>query len=60
MGKNVQIFLNFTLNVCFAETLTVIGIGKLGLCLALSLEKAGFEVVGVDLIAVGPEAVTRP
>lgn len=27
----------------------VIGIGKLGLCLALQLERAGFEVTGVDL-----------
>jgi len=27
----------------------IIGIGKLGLCLALELERAGFEVTGVDL-----------
>lgn len=27
----------------------VIGVGRLGLCLALNLEKAGFEVIGVDL-----------
>ena len=30
---------------------SIIGIGKLGLCMALSLEKAGFEVMGVDLDA---------
>ena len=29
--------------------LTVIGIGKLGLCFALTLEKAGYGVVGVDI-----------
>lgn len=28
---------------------SVIGIGRLGLCYALSLEEAGFEVLGVDL-----------
>lgn len=27
----------------------VIGIGRLGLCLSLNLEKAGFEVIGVDI-----------
>lgn len=32
-----------------AETITVIGIGRMGLCLALCLEKAGYEVLGVDL-----------
>lgn len=29
--------------------LTVIGIGRLGICLALCLEKAGYHVLGVDL-----------
>lgn len=29
----------------------IVGIGKLGLCFALSLEKAGFEVHGVDVSA---------
>ena len=31
------------------KNITVIGIGKLGLCFALSLEKNGFKVVGVDI-----------
>lgn len=30
-------------------TITVIGIGRLGLCTALCLEQAGYDVVGVDL-----------
>lgn len=32
-----------------AKNVTVIGIGKLGLCLALSLENAGYNVMGVDI-----------
>lgn len=32
-----------------AQKVTVIGIGRLGLCLALALENAGHEVLGVDL-----------
>lgn len=31
------------------EKIAVIGIGRLGLCLALNLERAGYSVVGVDL-----------
>lgn len=31
------------------EKIAVLGIGKLGLCMALHLEKAGYEVLGVDL-----------
>lgn len=31
------------------ENLSVIGIGKLGLCFCLTLERAGFDVVGVDI-----------
>lgn len=31
------------------EKISVIGIGRLGLCMALSLAKAGFSVLGVDL-----------
>lgn len=31
------------------ENISVIGIGKLGLCFALSLEKVGYNVVGVDV-----------
>jgi nucleotide sugar dehydrogenase len=38
------------------QTATVIGIGRLGLCLALCLEKAGLNVLGVDL---SPEYVSQ-
>ena len=31
------------------KKVSVIGIGKLGLCFALNLEQAGFEVMGVDI-----------
>jgi nucleotide sugar dehydrogenase len=31
------------------DNISVIGIGKLGLCFALSLEKVGYHVVGVDI-----------
>lgn len=31
------------------EQIAVIGIGRLGLCLALNLEKAGYKVLGIDL-----------
>ncbi len=31
------------------EKISVIGIGKLGLCFSLSLESAGYDVVGVDI-----------
>ena len=31
------------------QKVTVIGVGKLGLCFALTLEKNGFDIVGVDL-----------
>ena len=30
------------------ENLTVIGVGRLGLCFDLTLEKTGYNVVGVD------------
>ena len=30
------------------EKIAVIGIGKLGLCFALQLEKAGYDVLGID------------
>ncbi len=39
-----------------ADTVTVIGVGRLGLCLALYLEKAGYEVLGVD---TGPDYVRQ-
>ena len=31
------------------KNISVIGIGKLGLCFALTLEKQGYKVVGVDV-----------
>lgn len=31
------------------QNITIIGIGRLGLCIALCLEKAGFNVLGVDI-----------
>jgi UDPglucose 6-dehydrogenase len=39
-----------------AENITVIGIGRLGICIALSLEKAGYNVLGVDVF---PDYVKR-
>ena len=30
--------------------ISVIGVGKLGLCLSLNLEKKGFNVLGVDIV----------
>lgn len=32
-----------------AENITVFGVGRMGLCLALCLEKAGYDVLGVDI-----------
>lgn len=37
------------LPLCAQESITVIGIGKLGLCTALCFEKAGYKVLGVDI-----------
>ena len=31
------------------QNVSVIGIGKLGLCFGLTLEKAGYNVLGVDI-----------
>ena len=31
------------------DRITIIGVGRLGLCLALCLERAGYEVLGVDI-----------
>ena len=31
------------------DNISVVGIGKLGLCFSLSLERAGYRVVGVDI-----------
>lgn len=33
----------------FCENISVLGIGRLGLCMALCFEKAGYNVLGVDL-----------
>ena len=32
------------------KNVSVIGIGRLGLCFCLTLEKAGFDVVGYDIV----------
>ena len=32
------------------ENISIIGVGKLGLCFSLSLEKAGYNVTGVDVV----------
>ena len=39
------------------EKIGVLGIGKLGICLALNLEKAGYQVIGVDLSPSYIEAI---
>ena len=31
------------------KTVSIVGVGKLGLCFALTLEQAGYDVVGVDV-----------
>ena len=46
--KKILLLFVFPLFLC-AEHVTVIGIGRLGLCIALSLEQAGYNVVGVDI-----------
>ena len=33
---------------------TVLGVGRLGLCFALVIEKAGYDVLGVDVSQVAP------
>ena len=38
------------------KKISVIGIGKLGLCFALTLEKAGYSVLGLD---INPEYVNK-
>ncbi len=53
--KNKTFYLFCFLVFCFisraacAQNVTVIGVGKLGLCLALSMENAGYHVLGVDI-----------
>tara|TARA_R110001583_G_C5670137_1_gene410734 strand:+ start:4155 stop:5252 length:1098 start_codon:yes stop_codon:yes gene_type:complete len=32
------------------ENISIIGVGKLGLCFSLSLEKAGYNVTGIDVV----------
>jgi nucleotide sugar dehydrogenase len=41
------------------ETITVIGLGRLGLCTALCLEHAGFAVLGVDIVAPYVEKINN-
>ena len=31
------------------KNISILGVGKLGLCLALNLERKGFDIVGVDI-----------
>lgn len=38
----------FSMNFC-ASRITIIGVGRLGLCTALCFEKAGYDVLGIDL-----------
>ena len=53
MKKYIFIFCIFTTAVStFGQNVTVIGIGRLGICFALSLEKAGCNVLGVDVSEV--------
>ena len=42
-------FVLFCFSGLQAENITVIGIGRLGLCTALCFEKAGYNVMGVDI-----------
>lgn len=41
--------ISFFPSLVFAENVSVIGVGRLGLSLALCLEKAGYNVLGVDV-----------
>lgn len=41
------------------KKLTVVGIGKLGICTALCFEKAGYNVVGVDIFSDYCEKINR-
>lgn len=42
----------FSLSIIYSkEQITIIGLGRLGLCTALCLEQAGFEVLGVDIVS---------
>jgi nucleotide sugar dehydrogenase len=42
-----------------AENVSVVGIGRLGLCFALVLEKKGYNVVGVDIAAPYVEKINK-
>jgi nucleotide sugar dehydrogenase len=39
----------FSLSPAYQNNITVIGIGRLGICTALCFEKAGYHVLGVDI-----------
>jgi UDPglucose 6-dehydrogenase len=49
VGFILCLYLSLLPSVASAQNVTVIGIGRLGLCLALCLEKAGYDVLGVDV-----------
>src|SRR3990167_11272470 len=48
MKKNLWILVFIPVFI-FCENISVIGVGRLGLCMALCLEKAGYNILGVDL-----------
>ena len=48
------IYIVFCMQIIFAQNITVIGVGRLGISFALCLERAGYNVLGVD---VSPEYV---
>ncbi|MCB9234393.1 MAG: UDP-glucose/GDP-mannose dehydrogenase family protein [Bacteroidia bacterium] len=41
------------------ETIAILGIGKLGICFALNLERSGYAVLGVDISPAYIETVNR-
>lgn len=41
---------DYTKEKTLPKNISIVGIGKLGLCFALSLEKNGFNVMGVDIV----------
>jgi nucleotide sugar dehydrogenase len=41
------------------KDISILGVGKLGLCLALNLEKKGFNIIGVDIVENYVESLTN-
>jgi len=48
--KRLAIVTLFVATSVFARNITVIGLGRLGLCTGLALERAGYNVLGVDIV----------